>query len=123
MKFDLTRPCNNCPFRTDLTPYLRSRLVQEILGCGKVAWPATWFACHKTVDYSDGGNKGRVHENTQHCAGVLIILQRDGRPNDAMQLAERFGYWDPKALDMSSPVYASAKSALAAHERADDHQR
>lgn len=87
--------------------------MREILGGGngRDRWPATWFACHKTVDYDDDW-KGRAGSDTQHCAGVLIILHREGRPNDAMQIAERLHYWDPAKLELGAPVYPSTQAAI-----------
>lgn len=121
MKFDLVRPCAECPFRTDLEggPYIHPDKVREVLGNprgrGARFFPAVSFACHKTVDYGSG-NEGRVHANSQHCAGAAIILMREDRPNDAMQLAQRLLGWDPDRLDMTSPVYESRAAAIAAHE-------
>ena len=114
MKFDLVRPCGECPFRTDRPPFIRAGKVREVLG-GAKAWPSVSFACHKTVDYGRG-NKGRVRPNSQHCAGAAIVLMRDGQPNQAMQLAERLLAVDWGRLDMTSPVYASREAAIAAHE-------
>lgn len=54
MRFDLTRPCGNCPFRNDLHFGLRAERVREILGGGKGKswWPTPSFPCHKTIDYA-----------------------------------------------------------------------
>ena len=115
MKFDLVRPCGECPFRTDRPPFIRAGKVREVLGDpngrGAKAWPSVSFACHKTV-----GAKGRVRPDSQHCAGVAIVLLRDGQPNQAMQLAERLLGVDWGRLDMTSPVYASREAAIAAQE-------
>ena len=75
MKFDLIRPCDNCPFRSDKPFPLAPGRVREILGGGKGRkwWPATSFPCHKTVDYGRS-DAGRVGPNAQQCAGVMIIL-------------------------------------------------
>jgi ribosomal protein S27AE len=152
MRFDLTRPCKDCPFRPDTHFDLRPERVREILGDtrkGGKWWPAPSFPCHNTVDYSpytiaENGRSitchrcGRTsysqgdvdnlycgkckifHEDAgeyvpptaQQCAGVMIILHREGRPNDAMQIAERFGLWNPANLDPDAPVYASTEEAI-----------
>lgn len=119
MKFILTRPCADCPFRTDLVPYLTLDRMREIIGDpdahGRGYFPAESFSCHKTVDYSDDSGDGRTTERTQHCAGAAIVLVRDRIPNTAMQLAERLLSWDPDSLDQSAPVYASRRACLDAH--------
>jgi hypothetical protein len=104
MRFDLTRPCASCPFRSDIHFGLRPARVREILG-------ADSFACHKTVDYDEDGD-GRVKNNSQHCAGVLWILHKENRPNQLMRIAGRLRLWDPASLDPTAPFYASAKAAI-----------
>lgn len=121
MNFDLTSPCGDCPFRTDIHPFIRAEKVREILGGGegRAWWPATSFPCHKTIDYDvDDGERPRIHAKSQQCAGVMIILTRENRPNDSMQLAARLFDWNPAKLDMTAPVYASTSAAIAAHKRA-----
>jgi hypothetical protein len=119
MRFDLTTPCGNCPFRNDRGPFgLRADRVREILGGGrgKAWWPAASFVCHRTVDYAldDDGylRSGASDPNVQQCAGVMLILHRENRPNDAMQLAERLRVWDPTKLDADAPVYRSTADAI-----------
>jgi hypothetical protein len=120
MKFDLVRPCGDCPFRSDRPAYLRPERVRQILGAGKGRrwWPASSFPCHNTIVYGDadddGNSKTTVPPTAQQCAGVMIILTREGRPNDAMQIAERFGMFDPRKLDMTAPVHESADAAVKA---------
>jgi len=122
MRFDLVRPCGNCPFRTDVHPYINAARVREILGGGKGRdhWPCVSFPCHKTIDYDvEDGERAHIPPDAQQCAGVMIILTRDGRPNQAMQLGERLLGADFSKLDMTAPVYASTQAAITAHETAD----
>jgi hypothetical protein len=116
MRFDLTRPCKDCPFRSDTRPFgLAPERVREILGDARKGtrqwWPAPSFPCHRTIEYLDD-NGVRYSPNSQQCAGVMIILHREGRPNDAMQIAERMGLWNPANLDPDAPVYASTEEAI-----------
>ncbi len=115
MNFDLVRPCSNCPFRSDRRFYLARGRVREILGGGKgrAWWPAPSFPCHKTIEY---GEHTVIPATAQQCAGVMIILSREGRPNDAMQIAQRFGMFDPSRLDLSAPVFGSTQAAIDAQE-------
>jgi hypothetical protein len=115
MNFDLVRPCGDCPFRSDKRAYLRPERVREILGGGKGRqhWPACSFPCHRTIVY-DEGDRATIPPSAQQCAGVMIILTREGRWNDAMQVAQRFGLWDPARLDLDAPVHASTQAAIEA---------
>jgi hypothetical protein len=118
MNFDLVRPCGDCPFRSDRLAYIRAERVREILGGGKGKkwWPASSFPCHKTIEYGEG-DRAHIPQTAQQCAGVMIILHREGRHNDAMQLGERFGMWDPSRLDLTAPVHATTEAAIDAAER------
>jgi hypothetical protein len=124
MRFDLKRPCGDCPFRNDRGPFgLLAERVREILGGGeRRAWfPAVSFACHQTISYNDDGDSKAVAKS-QHCAGVMLILHRENRPNDAMQLAERLGFWNPASLDADAPVYASTEDAIKGIPHARDRR-
>jgi hypothetical protein len=112
MRFDLTRPCGDCPFRSDKQFGLLPERVRGILGGGKGKswWPACSFPCHKTIIYGDGD--AVIPETAQQCAGVMAILHRENRPNDAMQIAERLGLWDPSKLDPDAPFYPSTRAAI-----------
>lgn len=107
--FKLKTPCQNCPFRTDVTPYIRVQYLKQVLADRHV------FVCHKTVDYSHF-DKGRKTSDTQPCAGFLICMQHDNKKNDLMQLAERLGLYDPSKMNMDAPVYKGAAAAIKAHE-------
>jgi hypothetical protein len=114
MRFDLVRPCSNCPFRSDRPFHLRRERVLEILGdpsCEKRWWPAASFPCHKTIKYR-GDDTVNIGPDAQQCAGVMGVLHRTNRPNDAMQLAERFGLWQPSKLDPRAPFYESIEAAI-----------
>jgi hypothetical protein len=115
MNFDLVRPCGDCPFRSDKPGYLKPERIRSILGGGhgRAHWPAVSFPCHKTIDYV-GDDRAVIPPTAQQCAGVMIILTREGRPNDAMQIAQRLGLWNPSRLDMEAPVHRSVREAMEA---------
>ena len=98
MNYNLKKPCENCPFRSDkLFPLHPERIEEIAYGNGE-------FACHKTVDYSgDGG--GVVKEKSEHCAGLLIMLEHMGQPHQLMRISERLGLYSRHTLDIDSPVY------------------
>lgn len=101
MKFDLTQPCDMCPFRNDARPFLTPGGAQEI---SEALLNDKTFACHKTVDY-DNDSGGVEHKDTQHCAGALIILEKINRPNQMMRIMERLRAYDRTKLKMDSPVF------------------
>lgn len=121
MRFDLTRPCGNCPFRSDKPFHMRPDRVREILGGehGRAWWPTPSFPCHKTIEYGEdenGDEKITISATAQQCAGVMAILHRENRPNDTMQIAERLGLWNPATLDPAAPFYKSTEDAIRGQE-------
>jgi hypothetical protein len=57
------------------------------------------------VDYSE--EDGRNTEDTQHCAGALILMEKLETPTNSIRVAERLGMYDRRELDMDSPVFDS----------------
>lgn len=110
MKYDLRTPCASCPFRSDIRPFIRAARVKEIINSNAE------FACHKTCDY-DEDDGGSVGPKAQHCAGLLILLEKIGRPHQMMRICERLGLYDASKLDMDAPVYESKVDAVKAHMR------
>ncbi len=100
MRFDLSTPCNECPFRTDITFYLPPARVDDILGA--IFEGERTFTCHKTRD--------------QHCAGALVLYNamEGWQAHKAFRMAALFGLWDPQTLDMDAPVFHS-RLAMRAH--------
>lgn len=109
MKYTLTKPCKDCPFRSDIKGYLTKARVREII-YGITSEQKT-FSCHKTND-----EECNETENSQHCAGALIFLERRNQPNQMMRIAERLGLYDRRKLDMESPVHI-ARSMIDAQRR------
>lgn len=103
MRFDITKPCAQCPFRNDRPGFLRPERVEEITDA---ILGGQTFQCHKTI------NKGKE----QHCAGATIFLEANDRPNQLMRIMERLGAYDRHALDMDSPVFTDADDMI-------EHQR
>lgn len=115
MKFDLVRPCKDCPFRSDIPGYLSAARVREIID-GITRRQGT-FSCHKTNEFN--GSETVETRDSQHCAGALIFLERLNRPNQLMRIAERLGAYDRSKLDMESPVWRTPKDM----ERAQPKRR
>lgn len=103
MNFDMTGPCEHCPFRTDCRKgWLGGRRAEEIID-GVLGRDGT-FACHRTTEFDDEGEHVRRYAE-QHCAGALILLEKLERPNQMMRIAERLGLYDRAKLNMASPVF------------------
>ncbi|WP_109479206.1 DUF6283 family protein [Paraburkholderia sp. C35] len=112
MNFDLKKPCAQCPFRTDVEPYLRTERVEEL--CDAIVRHDKTFQCHKTLTHDDEG-RALPTDKDQHCAGALIMLEHMRRPNQMMRIAYRLGFYDKRKLDMSAPVYMQARDMIDAH--------
>ncbi len=115
MKFNLVRPCADCPFRSDIAGYLRAERAEEIAdiitdGDGS-------FSCHKTNLYDEGYGEMVETAKSQHCAGALIFLEKQDNPNQLMRVAERIGVYDRHKLDMSAPVFDNADDFIGAQEK------
>ncbi len=113
MRFDLVRPCKDCPFRSDIPGYLTVERVRQIVN--DITHRQATFSCHKTNTFRDG--ETIETKESQHCAGAMIFLERIERPNQLMRIAERFGSYDHKRLDMDSPVFKTGREMELAQPR------
>lgn len=94
MNFNMKKPCQDCPFRPGsstnetLAEGRLDEIVSDIRG-------GSAFICHKTLDHV---------KNNEHCAGALVFLEREDRPNQLMRVAERLGVYDRHKLDMTVEI-------------------
>ena len=107
MLMDKTKPCNNCPFRSDVMPYLTVERAEEIAVA--ITKRDLTFSCHKTVK-----NLGSKAKEESHCAGAAIMLEKMQLPNQHMRIMERIGMYDRSKLDMKAPVYNNATEFVTA---------
>lgn len=110
MRFNLKRPCENCPFRTSTPPFLTEARARQIAG----ALERHTFACHKTISHDDDGRPVSASDDS-HCAGALIMMFHEQAPGDMVQIAHRLGLFNPDDLDMRSPVFKSRTDFVEAH--------
>jgi len=118
MKFDLKRPCKKCPFRNDIPAFLTPGRAREIADA--ILRQQQTFACHETivpVEDDTGEGDMAVTPKSQHCAGAMIFLELQDRPNQMMRIAERLGMYDARRLEMDSPVFDNAEDMIAAQKR------
>jgi len=76
MKYEMVRPCDQCPFlRKGGVRLRRMRIVN-------IVWAVlNWcdFSCHKTVEYDGDGDVPPVRgPNEQMCAGAMIFAEKHG---------------------------------------------
>jgi hypothetical protein len=121
MEFNLVGPCSDCPFRSDINPYLKSARVLQIVGDLETAT----FACHNTTSAtkpqprSNGKFAKRIVE---HCGGALVAMAKSEMFGCLQQVAERLGMWDSSKLQITAPVY-SLGEMLAVYECEIDERR
>lgn len=95
MNYNMTEPCDQCPFLVG-SGFTYTSLVRHASG---------EFACHKTCKLSDDEEAVyEPRENSPHCAGALIFLERQNRPHQMMRISERLGMYDRTRLNMDAPV-------------------
>jgi hypothetical protein len=111
--FNLNAPCPDCPFRSDIRPYLRRTRAEQIVR----DLERMTFACHETVHCPQPRDKrGRFdHRMQHHCAGALILMHKSDRQGDLQQVAERLGLYDRGELRMDAPVYDTFEQMIEAH--------
>ena len=68
------------------------------------------FSCHKTTsptweDEDEGVDTPPPEQ--QHCAGAMLVLIKEGRPNIMMRIAEQSGWLSCNELQEGESVYAS----------------
>ena len=114
MKFTLVRPCAECPFRNDRPGYLTIDRAEEIADA--LTTRQGTFSCHKTNVEDDYGEMIETEES-QHCAGAMIMLEKMEQPNQMMRICERIGLYDMRKLDMDSPVVDDVEEFVEIHSQ------
>ena len=64
------KPCNKCPFRTDVKPFLHPDRAYEI--AISAYSPYDDFHCHKTIEHDENGD-GYSTDKSKLCAGWLTM--------------------------------------------------
>ena len=94
-------PCNNCPFRLDVIPYLRRDRAEEITECLKDGGD---FSCHKTTRLGEDG-ENHTTKDSKFCAGAIGVMQNteeDGAlQNQMVRIGLRLGLIDERVLDQN----------------------
>lgn len=96
MRFDVTTPCKECPFRRRGKHAVRlsRNRVLDVAG-NMLDHQGATFSCHKAIHGRDAGRSYRPGINDVHCAGALIFAERNDNQTRMMHIAERIGLYDP----------------------------
>ena len=127
-RYDMVRPCANCPFRTDETAirFADRERAEEI----EESAYRYGFPCHTTGEYiedDDGyGEQDGFHfgEAGQHCIGYIIMCFQNGYDtwpgigNDE-ELANRL----QQQVDWKAPVFDNIEAFLEANSSQRPHIR
>lgn len=123
MNFNLSGPCANCPFRTDVATnygwlgHARAAGIAEDLN----EWA---FACHKTTvddDFDeeyDEPQERSFNAKEQHCYGALVMLEQEGKlfDNRMIQIAYRMRIFkNPDNLKLDLPIVENRNEFIAMH--------
>ncbi len=84
-----TKYCNNCPF-LDNGKSINLRL-GRVDNIKKDLLKGNNFVCHKTVYDLDENMNPTEPQEQKMCYGAYIYLKEQNKPNQIMQIAERFG--------------------------------
>lgn len=99
MHYRMTTPCDQCPFLKPSVSGMRFPV--------KSLWAhaSGEFACHKACDLNEETSEYEARgDETPHCAGALIFLEKRDRPHQMMRIAERLRMYDRSKLNMNAPV-------------------
>ena len=97
MKFQLTKPCDQCPFRRGTPIRLTEARVHEIAS-QMLSTQGGTFPCHKTIDYDKYEDDGDLNPNSCHCVGALVFAEKHGNATQYMRIAERLGLYNAATL-------------------------
>lgn len=118
MKFDMSTPCQHCPFRTNIAGYLYKARAAEI---AEYVLNGGCFPCHKTTvddDNDDGGDGGLVtNSDSQECAGAAIFATKHGTSSQLSRIFERLRVGKVAELDLDAPVFDSVEQMVEAQEK------
>ena len=122
MRFDLKEPCKHCPFRTDETRITRGRERAEEI---EERAYRHGFPCHVSAECEENPLTGEetfvFGEQTQHCAGYLLMQLQDGggTPWPGIGNDEELAGRLAEQLDWDAPVFENVEQFLEANSEPD----
>lgn len=109
-------PCKQCPFRTDITPFLSGEeRIRELERHQDGEFP-----CHQTTELDEEEGETLLNrEKTVACAGRMIMSWLAyGGLGKIDAISARMGMFDPKNLDLDAPVFDGWDEMADANEEA-----
>jgi hypothetical protein len=99
----MKKPCANCPYRTDVKPFLHPERGEELAYIAQN--PYNTFTCHKTLSE---GRDGDLFEgsNSKVCAGFLSLQHNENGET----------WYDNDGFEPSPKVYETSYDMAAAYE-------
>lgn len=67
----MKEPCQHCPFRRDVRPFLRVERAEDIAYSAQNRYSE--FHCHKTIEHDDDTGDGVLTNRSLICAGFLAL--------------------------------------------------
>ena len=138
MRFDLKKPCKNCPFlKPSVQPmnkgWLSKERAQGIID--NLLHQGGTFPCHKTTNIDDDFNYDVEFESeeaareaeteawhrnvsgSQYCAGALILMLKCGNPSQMTQIAQRLNLFNADELIDRDKVVENLEEFVNMHDR------
>ena len=117
--YRVTKPCNNCPFLDNgkaimLADGRVDSIKEELLQGGS-------FNCHKTVYNLDDNMNETEEQELKMCAGAYQFLKKENKPNQQMQIAQRFGIKELGENNMKLYTFTDGEGNILEHVRAETH--
>ena len=114
LSFNLKAPCRDCPFRSDIRPYLpqsTSRTVRPRSRTHDLRLPRdrSLSATQRQARPFQPSNSASLHRR-------LILMHKTECQGDLQQLAERLEFYDRGELRMDAPVYDTFEQMIKAQK-------
>ena len=104
----IKKPCQHCPYREDVKPFLTPERGEEL--AYTALNPYSSFYCHKTLEEDeqceDGSDGNRVGQSSKMCAGFLTLQHNENGKT----------FYDDEGFEPSPLVYDDAYSMEQAYD-------
>lgn len=71
----MKKPCEQCPFRRDVKPFLHPERGDQL--AYHAHNPYNEFTCHKTTEYNEETEEMEVINTSKSCAGFLTLMANE----------------------------------------------
>ena len=111
MSHYMKKPCEHCPFRNDVKPFLHPERAEEI--ANSTSNPYNSFPCHKTTvpDEDSEENQMLVTDKSKECYGFMAI-----------QINENGNEPEDWSWEYADKIYPDAWSMIDAYQEQWNHK-